>query len=421
MNPPKLLQPRHFDEFHCIGSECEDTCCAGWMVHVDKLTYDKYQACSDPEWGPILRSRTTANENAANNEDYATIVFDGAACGFLSGGLCSMQQKLGESHMPNMCATYPRVMNRVGDVLHRSLDLSCPEAARVALLNPLPMEFDEREYDDTIRPAIHPALDTSSLTDSDEPFLFFRGVRRLVMALLQNRSNPIWKRLFLAGCLCEKLDEMGSRDKGEDGLNALREYLEGIERGGGDSAPEDSGPSSARLETVLELIVARIGSDSNPPSFLDCYRQFMEGIQWTSTATMDEIGARYSQAHAQYYAPVISRHQYILENYLVNYVHRTLFPLGLPESNRRVLSERVSSPAVAQYMLVVAHYAITQTLLIGMAGFHKAAFDIQHVVRLIQAGSKTFEHSPTYPKRVIEILADKELTTPASLCAFIRN
>ena len=44
-----------------------------------------------------------------------------------------------------MCSAYPRVMNVVDDVLQRSLDLSCPEAARMVLLDPNPMEFDDDE------------------------------------------------------------------------------------------------------------------------------------------------------------------------------------------------------------------------------------------------------------------------------------
>src|SRR5579872_1594349 len=129
----KLLQPGYFDAFHCIGGDCEDTCCVGWTVHVDKPTYDKYQNCSDPELGPSLRTLITINEKSSNDDDYAQIVFTAAGCSFLSEGLCSIQQRLGESHLSNMCATYPRVMNRVGEVVQRSLDLSCPEAARVAL------------------------------------------------------------------------------------------------------------------------------------------------------------------------------------------------------------------------------------------------------------------------------------------------
>jgi lysine-N-methylase len=62
MQPAKVLQPRHFDAFRCIGSACEDTCCVGWLVHVDKPTYEKYRNCSEPEFGPPLRNLVTINK-----------------------------------------------------------------------------------------------------------------------------------------------------------------------------------------------------------------------------------------------------------------------------------------------------------------------------------------------------------------------
>jgi lysine-N-methylase len=423
MKPEKLLQPRHFDAFQCIGSACEDTCCTGWIVHVDKPTYDKYQTCSDAELGSSLRTLVTINEKGSNDDDYAKIVFNESGCPFLAEGLCSVQQRLGEEYLSNMCTTYPRVMNRVDEVLQRSLDLSCPEAARVALLNPSPMQFNELEYQDgSIRLGKFPSLDTSDLKDGPDPYRFFRDLRRIVISVLQNRSYPIWKRLFMLGCLCQKLDEMGGRARDQNALNVIQQYIDNLDSGLLDHlAAKCSANPAAQLEVVLELIVARISSDFNPRRFLECYREFMNGIQWTSKSTMDEIGSRYTEAYSQYYVPLMSRHEHILEHYLVNYAHRTLFPFGLPESNQRLHNDRVPSPIAAQYMLMIAYYAITQTLLIGMAGFHKSAFDVDHVIKLIQSSTKTFEHSLTFPGQVIQMLAGKNMTTPASLCVLIQN
>ena len=411
----KLLQPGYFDTFRCIGSACEDTCCVGWIVHVDKPTFDKYQACSDPQLGPSLRTLITINEKGSTDDDYAKIVFTAAGCSFLAEGLCSIQQRLGESYLSDMCATYPRVMNRAGEILQRSLDLSCPEAARVALLNPSPMKFHEQEYKDdgSIRLANSPSLDISSLKDSPEPYRFFRDVRRLVISVLQNRSYPIWKRLFMLGCLCEKLSEP----------NAFHPYIEGLNGGALDHLLSQCSPHppAVQLEAVLDLIVARISSDASSPRFLECYREFMSGIQWTSKSTMDEIGSRYAEAHSQYYVPFMSSHEHILEHYLVNYANRTLFPFGLPESNQRLSVDRGPSPIAAQYMLMVAHYAVMRTLLIGMAGFHKSAFGVDQVIKLIQSCAKTFEHSTTYPGQAIKMLADKAMITPMSLSVLMQN
>lgn len=427
MTPAKLLQPRHFDGFRCIGADCEDTCCVGWLIQVDKRTYEKYQDFTDAQRSSPLRTLVTINEKRSNDADYARIALNGITCPFLSDGLCSIQLQLGEDYLPDMCATFPRVINRVDDVLQRSLDLACPEAARVVLLDPGPIEFDERPYQDgSVRLADFASLDMSRLRQAPDPYVFFREVRRLTLSLLQDRSYPVWKRLYALGCFCERLDQIGIAGWDERALQRLREFIENFTAGAGEDpwAGCQANPTT-RLEIVLELIVARIRSDSNPRSFLNCYKEFMDGIQWTSKSTMDEIGDRYAAAYAQDYFPFMGAHEHIIENYLVNYAYRTLLPLGIPESDRRLAADSVTSctPSciASQYMLMVAHYAIVQTLLIGMAGFHKSAFGAPHILKLIQSCTKTFEHSTTFPALAIQMLSARAMTKPSNLCVLIRN
>ena len=143
--PVKRLQPHSYHAFRCIGAECEDTCCIGWIVNIDKRTYQIYQACDDAELGSRLHELVTINTAANSDDNYARITLSGPGCPFLSEGLFAIQKKLGEEYLSIMCASYPRVMNVVDGVLERSLDLSCPEAARLVLLDHSPMEFDEDE------------------------------------------------------------------------------------------------------------------------------------------------------------------------------------------------------------------------------------------------------------------------------------
>ena len=60
--PPKRLQPRAYHAFRCIGAECQDTCCSGWLVNVDKATYEAYRRCEDPALGPRLRELVTIRQ-----------------------------------------------------------------------------------------------------------------------------------------------------------------------------------------------------------------------------------------------------------------------------------------------------------------------------------------------------------------------
>jgi lysine-N-methylase len=46
------LRPQYAKAFRCIGSECEDTCCHGFDVPIDKATYEKYQTL--PSFKPLM-------------------------------------------------------------------------------------------------------------------------------------------------------------------------------------------------------------------------------------------------------------------------------------------------------------------------------------------------------------------------------
>ena len=178
-------QPTFYSSFQCIGAACEDTCCEGWGVFVDKVTFQKYQTCSDSELGAKLKELVTIKP-AGNDLMYATILSPAGRCSFLADGLCSIQKRLGENFLGHTCATYPRVVNTLGDRRERSLDLSCPEAARLVLLDPKPMKFNYV---------------------AEEPI---SGVRQLVLSLLQNRGYPVSRRLILVGLACNGWSELES-------------------------------------------------------------------------------------------------------------------------------------------------------------------------------------------------------------------
>ena len=423
MDEPRVRQPRHYEAFRCIGADCEDTCCSGWRVTVDRHTYDLYQDCSNPELKPSFASLITINGNSANDDDYASITPNGTECPFLSDGLCSIQQKLGEDYLSKLCATYPRVMNVVDGVLERSLEASCPEAARLALLEPTPMEFEELPPDTgSARLGSVSVLVTSGSQYPDKPYRHFHEARRLVISLLQNRSYPLSSRLIILAHLCDKLNEVTAAQHHDEVPDIVRGYADAINHGLFDDLLRGCAAQPTRqLEIVLELIVGRITSDFTPRRFLDCYEEFMHGIEWRSESSMAEIGIRYAEAYRQYYAPFMGQYEYVMERVLVNYVYKTLFPLGPQESTQKLSIYRRDSTIPVQYILMAVHYAIQKAVLIGMSGYHKSDLNTGHLIKLHQSYAKAFEHSTSFPELAVEILGGHGLSNAASMAALIQN
>src|SRR5579862_9389381 len=103
-----LRQSGDFEAFRCIGADCEDTCCGDWGIPIDRETYEKYQASTDPELRPALHQFVTISPTNGNDEDFARTAQVNNRCPFLADGLCSIQLKLGESYLSNSCSLYPR-------------------------------------------------------------------------------------------------------------------------------------------------------------------------------------------------------------------------------------------------------------------------------------------------------------------------
>lgn len=42
--------PDYYKEFTCIADKCEDTCCAGWKIVIDKKSLNKYKHVKGKFW-----------------------------------------------------------------------------------------------------------------------------------------------------------------------------------------------------------------------------------------------------------------------------------------------------------------------------------------------------------------------------------
>ena len=76
MSNSKLIRPTYAESFRCIGADCEDTCCQGWSVPIDQVTYEKYQ---DFPAGPLRTlidaSILRAPESALSSDGFGPGLF----------------------------------------------------------------------------------------------------------------------------------------------------------------------------------------------------------------------------------------------------------------------------------------------------------------------------------------------------------
>lgn len=137
----KVRVPNYFNEFKCIASECEDTCCAGWEIVIDDETHKRYENV-EGDFGDILRSKIVKSDGEN------IFLLNNGNCSFLNEKkMCEIYINLGEDYLCYTCQQFPRYTEEFLDLREIGLSLSCPEAARIILRKAENTTFNLSEED----------------------------------------------------------------------------------------------------------------------------------------------------------------------------------------------------------------------------------------------------------------------------------
>ena len=425
---PKTL-PSHAayaQSFRCIGSDCEDTCCKGWSVPIDQAAYEKYQNLPDSPLRTLIDANMLRISEGAKPADFAKLRMNGEnQCPLLtSDRLCQIQTELGEELLSHACATYPRIVNSIAGIQQTALALSCPEAARLVLLNPDLLTPEPLDYNqERTSKAEALAASTDSNAGPEVPatplslISWFWPIRQLVLALVRNRSYPLWQRLFLLSIFCRRLDEISSGELAQSVSEFLGDFQAAVSSGALRTAMETLPlDRAAQMDVVLRLAGMLLHRSNVRPRFVECVQAFTTGIGNGPGATLESLTEHSAQAHNRYYAPFFAQHPHILENYLINTILRLRFPFGKEDA-------RAGEPfsMARECALLTAQFALMKGFLIGVAGFHREAFSAAHVVHTVQATSKHFEHHTEFLNLAYELLVESRMDGARGMAILLRN
>jgi lysine-N-methylase len=417
----EVLQPDYVSKFACITSRCEDTCCRGWRVAIDQESYDKYINLMNT--GDLFNGKITRDDIMQVEGAFAEVVLSDNTCPFLTEKkLCSIQEMYGESYLSLTCAIFPRNYNMVNGKLELTLNMSCPHAARLALLEPTPMKFSLAEIKDDPRIGKIPALDLSDPEYPNSVYPYFEEVRSFIVTLIQNRNYCFEDRLVILGRFCNDLNIADNRSGSDAVIRLINSYTHLIDNHGFDkfisSIPDQP---TALLKTLMILIEYRLKTGVTGKRFLECFNQFKQGLNYTNEISDEDLSDSYKEVKSSCYDNFIKQNEYIFENYFVNYVFKELFPFGESKTiyNKDIFT--VPKTIFTEYMLMAVHYAMIKNLLVGIAGYYKDQFGMQHVINLIQSFAKNIDHDVPYLQRLLKFFDDNQMINFACTAMLIKN
>jgi lysine-N-methylase len=408
----KIRMPDYFNKFQCIGGGCEDNCCIGWDVEIDRCSFQKYQKVKDQELSKLISSRIFINEDSFDkNVDYAIVQLEkNNRCPFLNEKhLCRIQARLGHDFLSNVCRTYPRYANEVNGVDEYSVNVSCPEAARLILTDKNGIVFSAEDQIPYPGMIINFSVNTNA-GNGKILMKYFEELRQLTISMLQNRAYSLSERIrYLGGFYRELEDMQPHKDLKRKGQNIdlnIKKLMASVPEKIAKGKTPESGKlplQYRRMSEIIEHLNKTTEIDSK--RFIRFTEEFSAGLGFldlVGTET-EELGvkgreAAYCIAYEKYYRPFMESREHLMENYLVNYVFGGLFPAA--ESTR---------PFEA-YMMLVLRYAMIKYYLIGIGAFREGLTE-ETAVQFIQVFSKAVEHHHTYLQGAMSYIKRKKYGT----------
>ncbi|MFD0714969.1 flagellin lysine-N-methylase [Paenibacillus sp. GCM10027626] len=390
----KTLMPAYMREFKCIGAECEDTCCALWSIWVDQETFMKYKRVEHPTLSAQLKSDVKVNKaNERTKSNYAVMKLNQktGACCFYADGLCSIQKELGEAYLSQTCATYPRTVNEIAGKQEVSAVLSCPEAARIALLNPEGIDFVYEE------PLTATNLQWSARvnpkqTEASPQYKQFWELRVLAIEIIQNRRFSLPHRFMQLAVFADRVDDSLKINKDYPLTQLIDQFRIELSSEQGIAAtaifPVNHQFQLRFLNDLLQTVM--IQNLWHNIRYKECLDEYIEGMQAGGNGSLDELIEYYDRIYAEYYQPFDVEHEYIMENYLVNQIYNSMFPLS------------ANSNMFGSVLQLGISYALIRTHLIGMSAVHRGLTP-DLAIKLVQSFTRNFEHA----KKFKQIVKDK--------------
>lgn len=387
----KAKYPKQLKEFKCIGGKCMDTCCSGWNIYIDKITFAQYEDIKNKK---ITKNIFINDKSRNENIDYGQIKLkNNKNCPFLDRNkYCSIQNKFGEEYLSNICSVFPRIINKVDDYYEISLDVSCIEAAKVILLNKDGIEFEEGKYI-LGKYYLSVNIDTSEKAINDTNFKYIKEIRDMSIKIIKNRKYELGERLYILKYFLKAI-----RKELCYNYSNVSRFIDkyNIDNFSGNFERDKTNYMLQLSFDKIMLEKLNAFTEGNSEYFKSVIGKVIIGFKFDEHKTLIDNERLYIEAYDICEKDIFQRYSYIFENYLVNYMFNELFPFT------------ENDVIIDGYIMMLIRFSFIKFCLIGQYLYNK---DISKeiIIRTIQIFSKETEHDSVYFKEIIIYLKENEL------------
>lgn len=398
-----MLVPKYVTQFHCLGPECPDTCCAGWSINIDKETFQGYRRVIQPQLKPLIQEYLVQiDKDAYANHARLDLRKTDAHCGLHSAeGLCMVQQHLGEDALSNTCYIYPRSIVQFGDRLEQSLTLSCPEAARLALSQTDAFEFVTSEF--TTRLATTTVIKGSirgfNMEALDDVHIF-------LIQLFQTPALSNTERLATIGWLCQQLDALVATNEQAKVDTLMAEMRDLVESGRIQPIVGQLNQQQEASVTVFSILFGTKLPTDRSPTQTEVLKQVQAGLGITPDMDWDAISRNYARGTQLLREDSSGVYDRLMSHYLLNDLLRETFPW-------------TQATALGHYRRLLTRYGILRLMLAGVAAVRGQAPDEATMVQTTQIFCRLYQHNQAFVAHAESLMAQSDWTRLDQLYALL--
>lgn len=377
----KIISPSYVKGFECIAGDCEDSCCIGWNIDIDKITYRRYFRTKDMLMKKEFVKHIHRNEDSHCDEvDYGRArMQESKYCPFLNEDkLCRIYINLGEDYLSNVCSSFPRVYNILDGSYELSLYMSCPEAVRKLLESREPIKFIEEDIS-LNKHIINSAVDTKDKRWKGSPIRRLKELRSMSIAAIQNRELSITDRLLKLGYELQKISRSEQSDK-----NSSHDPLK---------VPDNHIFQLGFFRNAIESL--QVFSEIDSSQFIDLTKKVLAGFSLMEDRPLKEKSQLYEEALITVLDPYMRENSYLFEHYLVNSMFQGNFPFT------------VNDNIFDGYLMMTVRYAFIRFYLAGIAAVD-GEISKDDLVLMIQVHTKTIDHHDSFILNQLEELREKQ-------------
>lgn len=366
----KVRVPNYFNEFKCIASECEDTCCAGWSIVIDEESNNRYKKVNG-DFGEILRSKIVKDEDGDN-----IFLLNKGKCSFLNEKkLCDIYAELGEDYLCYTCKQYPRYTEEFLDLREVGISLSCPEAARIILGSNKKVAFELSENEEEAD--LESDISEDVLSD-------FLGCRDIVLNIIERKELDLESKCAIALKFVKEIQnkiDLGDMDEIKDVIeeykeeNLLKEIIKEL--------VEYKGKKSLKYNNIYGYFnvykdIKHI--NSNDPLGLDNALKYFKD--------KEELYFTKSKEFNEYYKDNLYKFENILNYFIFRYFMKAIFDYDMSAKMKLAI---ISTLMIRELVLVkwIEEGQLTEEDMVNIS--HMYSKDIEHSEENIEDLQEIFE------------------------------